>query len=547
MRTYDTLIKWFVLWIIFIVVCITVPQFFIPEIGRNQEFLVIILFLILIGICTLLLYLATLKRQRKQIHISLQTLQETGMQVFMKKYERLLYSRDIGDLPQILRLLFNFNCLAVLQPKTIEELQSIISLCEQYKIPLIARGSGTSGYGGLVPVKNGIIVNLQYFDSIINIDEESNTVEVECGVIWEHLRLSLESRNLTLLSYPSSAPSSSVGGWVAQGGYGVGSAKYGDVSKSVVSVTILGANGREFKFDNPTTFIGSCGSLGILWKVTLRVQKLLKLMHIAVSSTSQKNLLTAFSEYQDLGPFFLRYDDHQNLLWKNANQDESAWESQDYSGGIISMSFQEGDWEKPKIDEVTNRHSLTNLSKTNSEKFWNERFYTIKSKRLGPSLIIAEVLIPTNQLENFIEVLSNRYRSESFALELISTSDDMAIVFVWFPADLRQKSIPLIGSIPYAFHWLRFFDIIQIARNWKGSPYSSGLWLSPYSGIIYGKQLSLMKQLKKTIDPDGIFNPGKVWGTRVPRFFPYIPWSFLIRGGAPFVSILFRILPKKYR
>lgn len=469
------------------------------------------------------------------------------MQVFVKKYEKLLYCRDIGDLPKILRFLFNFNCLAICQPKTIEELKSIISLCEQYNIPLIARGSGTSGYGGILPIKNGIIVNLLYFDNIITIDEESNTVEVECGVTWEHLRIFLESRNLTLLSYPSSAPSSSIGGWVAQGGYGVGSAKFGDISKSVVSVIILGTNGREFKLENPSIFIGSCGSLGILWKVTLRIQKLSKLIHIAVSSASQTDLLAAFSAYQDLGPFYLRYDNHQNLLWKDPTQDQSSWESQDYSGGIISMSFQEGDWNETKITKITNLNNLTFLSKAYGEKFWNDRFYTIKSKRMGPSLIIVEVLVPTNHLEKIVEVLSKRYMSESFAIELVSTSDGMTVVFVWFPADMRQKSIPVIGSIPYSFHWLRFFDIIQIARCLGGNPYSSGLWLSPYSGLIFREQLPLMKQLKKNIDPDGIFNPGKVWGTRVPRFFPFIPWLFLIRCGAPFVNILFSILPKKFR
>ena len=545
MRTYDILFMWFVLCVVFISAYFFVPIFLLPELDVSQEYHAIGLFLGLLGFCILLIYFLSLRRQRKQIYISLKTLQKGGMQVFIEKYERLLYSRDIGDLPKLLRFLFNFNCIAVIQPKNVAELRSIIGLCEQFSIPLIPRGAGTSGLGGTLPIKNGIIVNLTYFDQIIAVDD--HTVEVECGVTWEHLRKFLESKKLTLQSYPSSAPSSMIGGWVTQGGYGVGSAKFGSVKQSVVNITILGTGGKEFKLDNPEIFIGSCGVLGILWKVTLRICSLSNMIHVAVSSTQQNQLLKAFSAYQNLFPFFLRYEDYQNLLWKDSNDSQSSWESQDYTGGAISMSFQEEDWDQRKFDEITHDYHLSKLSIDLSEKLWNDRFYTIRLKRRGPSLIMAEVLIPTIHLEKAIGIISKRFERQSSAIELVSTSDDLSVVFVWFPADLRHRSIPIIGSLGYTFHWLRLFDIIQIARRWKGRPYSSGLWLSPYSGLIFEDQLIQMKQIKKKIDPYRIFNPGKVWGTRIPRFIPIIPWKIPIRLGVPIVNILYSILPKKFR
>jgi len=57
-----------------------------------------------------------LKQERTLIHSHLDELQSSGMQVFRKKYERLLYSRDVADLPKIARLGFNFNTLAIVQP-----------------------------------------------------------------------------------------------------------------------------------------------------------------------------------------------------------------------------------------------------------------------------------------------------------------------------------------------------------------------------------------------------------------------------------------------
>jgi FAD/FMN-containing dehydrogenase len=513
----------------------------------NQYYQLVGILLILVGFGFLLIYLLKLNRQRHQIQYSLNALQEEGMQVFMKKYEKLLYSRDVGDIPKIMSFLFNFNCLAIIQPKNIEETKNVIELCEKFKIPLIARGAGTSGYGGTLPIRNGIIVNLAFFNNIIALDRENQTVEVESGVTWEHLRRFLEAEGLTLKTYPSSAPSSTIGGWVAHGGYGVGSAKYGSIDNSVVNVTILGTNGKTHHIDVPDTIVGSCGSLGILWKITLSIQPISEVIHLALSSNSQDRLLKAFKAYGKLKPFFLRYDDYQNLHWKNTKVNRSSKSSHSDSGGLISMSFQEEDWDKRKIDEITNEYKLSELPQDIAIECWKDRFKTIKLKRKGPSLIIAEVLVPTNNLDPIIEKISNRFERHKFALEIFSASDDFSVVFVWFPVDLRSRSVPLIGSVTYTFHWLRLFDVIQIVRRWNGKPYSTGLWLSPYSGLILQQKLQKMKQFKKEIDPHGIFNPGKVWGTKIPRFFPIISWKIPIRLGVPVISFFYGLLPKKIR
>ena len=546
MHTYDKLFAWFALWVVLILGYFFASQFFAPEFHLSNEFTILGLILLFLGFITLFIYFLALKRQRKQIYTSLKTLQESGMQIFIKKYERLIYGRDLGDLPKILQFFFNFNCLAVFQPKNVIELKSIVALCEHYKIPLIPRGAATSGYGGTLPIKNGIIVNLTYFDKVIALDEEKRTVEVESGATWEHLRRFLESKGFTLYSYPSSAPSSTIGGWVTQGGYGIGSSKFGGIDQSVESITVIGTEGKEFHFDNPKNFVGSCGSLGILWKLNIRIKAISRMVHLAVSSAQQDQLVKSILAYQGLDPFFLRYDDSQNLIWKEFNTSESSWNSQYYTGGIISMSFLEEDWDQEKFDEITNKFQLSLLSNNLGEKFWNDRFYTIRFKRRGPSLIVAELLIPNIHLENAVKMISKCFRRDSYVIEILSTSEE-SVLFVWFPADFRRKSIPIIGSLSYTFYWLRFFYILQITRRWKGKPYSSGLWFSPYSSLILKEQLKQMKKLKKKVDPLRIFNPGKVWGTRIPRFFPIIPWAFPIRLSTPLIGLFFRLLPKRLR
>jgi len=525
---------------------VVVPQI-LPELHNTSLHLLISMFLFFLGLFALFIYVLALRKQRGKIKAELEAFQENGMQVFTKKFELLLYSRDIAELPRIIRVFFNLNPLAIIQPNNVKELKRIINLCETYQIPLIPRGRGTSGYGGALPLKNGIVVILTKFQRIIAVDEENLTVDVECGITWENLRKFLVTKGFTLQSYPSSGPSSTIGGWVIQGGYGIGSAKFGSILKSVLTVTLIGTEGKEFQINDPRSVVGCCGTLGILLNLKLKIIRNTRLIHVAVSSSHQNSLINALAAYQDLKPFLLRFIDHQNLVWQHNESLNSTLVSQNQSGGVIAMSFQEEDWNQKEFESITDQYKLSSLSHDLAKELWDDRFYTLRLKRKGPSLVISEVLVPTVQLGNVVGLISKRFRRKSYALELLTTSDSFTIVMVWFLTDIRKWSLPVFGSLTSAYRFVRSFEVIQIARNNKGLPYSTGLWLSPYSRLILKNQFISMKRLKNEIDPNGIFNPGKVWGTWIPRFFPIIPWYIPIRLFFPFLGLFYRIIPQKFR
>lgn len=546
MRTYDNLVTLFLSWMILIIGYVYLP-FMLPQFGlKTQEYFFFALILCLLAGISLVLFFIMVKKQQNLISNELQELKNDGITIFDRKYEKLLYSRDVADLPKIVSLLINHHCIAVIQPNNIEELKKIINFCEGYQIPLIPRGAGTSGYGGVLPVRNGVIIDLTKWNRIFTIDESNETVEVECGIIWENLRSDLNFKGFTLLSYPSSAPSSTVGGWVNQGGYGVGSSKYGNVRNSIESITVIGTEGKEFKFNDPSIFIGSCGTIGIVWKIVLKIERIKPIFHYALSSQSQHQLLNAIIEYQSLSPYFLKYNDIQNLKWKNS-ESEIDWKSEKHIGGLVSISFQKENWDESKIKEITNRYSLLSFPTQYANHYWEKKYYTLKMKRQGPSIIIAEVLVPTHHLTDFTELIAKRFSRDKYAIEIISTSDNLSVVFVWFPEDMNRYSLPIIGSIPYTFHWFRSFEVIRIAQGLNGQPYSIGLWLSPYARNVFNANLKEMKTKKKQIDPYGIFNRNKVYGFNVPRFFPLFPWNLILRIGIPIMSVFYRIIPKKLR
>src|SRR4030042_6570146 len=158
-----------------------------------------------------------------------------GSRVNFSRTERKLYGHDIAAMPGLIKpLVGNTIPEAVVQPETEQELAELVHWAAEKKVPLTPRGKASSGYGGVLPVKNGVVVDFYHMNRILKIDLKAQIVTVQAGVIWEKLDKELEKHKLTLRLYPTSYPSSTVGGWLAQGGAGIGSYEAGWFKDNVV-------------------------------------------------------------------------------------------------------------------------------------------------------------------------------------------------------------------------------------------------------------------------------------------------------------------------
>ena len=154
--------------------------------------------------------------------------------------ERKLYSHDIAAMPKLIKPLIGKTLPdAVVQPEAEEELISLAKWANREKIPLVPRGKATSGYGGVVPVRRGIVVDFYRMRKILDIDRDKMLATVEPGITWEQLDRELNKEALALRLYPTSYPSSSVGGWLAHGGAGIGSYEYGFFPENVVLARVV--------------------------------------------------------------------------------------------------------------------------------------------------------------------------------------------------------------------------------------------------------------------------------------------------------------------
>jgi FAD/FMN-containing dehydrogenase len=200
-----------------------------------------------------------------------------GERVTYDKTERKLYGHDIAAIPSLVKpLVGDTTPDGVVQPTGEEQLVEFVTWAAERRIPLTPRGKGSAGYGGAIPVKNGIVVDFYFMKDLLEVDEDALTCTTQPGITWEQLDRKLKKRDLTLRLYPTSYPSSSVGGWLAQGGAGIGSFEYGWFKENVVSARVVmpGGEVREFSGVDLGLIADAEGITGIISQVTFKIRKL---------------------------------------------------------------------------------------------------------------------------------------------------------------------------------------------------------------------------------------------------------------------------------
>ena len=452
-----------------------------------------------------------------------------------------LYSHDISSLPGIVNDLINAQGEAVAQPTSSEIVSNLLKYCKENDIQVVPRGHGTSGYGGALPVKGGLILDMTRMNDVYLIDKGSMTIQVGAGIIWRRLLEVLEDEGLTVAAYPSSAHSCTVGGWCAAGGCGIGSTKYGGIREQVVEMEVVLPDGeiistteqlddiftdrkpdpvfkgdKSFyyetevgkKSDREATelFIDSNGALGIITKVTLKVVHLSEIKPMTLSFPNKEQTIGAMQAILKITrPFYMHFktDEFYGMLKELGKAPATAGE------WLVLCALEgtkaENEENAKKIGKAISMYHGTVEAEEIGEHEWEERFYPMRVKRLGPSVAPSEVYVPLKDMVDFIEHCNKHFKGERMAMEGAVNHKDEVAVLTWFLDDERRK-------IPFMFGWYRSLDVINIGLKHGGRAYSIGMWNAMHSRTFYGKDnLTKMAKLKKRTDSKGYLNSHKVF------------------------------------
>ena len=461
------------------------------------------------------------------------------------------YRQDLNvDLPAMIRdhMLKSLPDI-IFQPTTEEHLLETFAFARGKKIPLTVRGAGTWGYGGAVPTRGGILIDLSLMDTI-EVNPEASQLTVGPGARFLDIHRELERYGLTLLSM-TSGKGGTLAGWMATGGMGFGTFSHGPVRNQLISIRVVTPEGkiRDLKADEPEMgyFLSTEGQMGIIVKATLKVGRRPSQWYPFVLSFERTTAAYAFAQQVSHHPSLQPHDVivyHTELT--RVLQEQSNGKMSIGDKNVVLVAFAD-DGQAHRFEAYLKEQGIQTTDEASANHLWEERFLPMSIKPLGPSLLATEVLLPLDQVAPYFEKISEwgKRLGVTFYPSSHLVSQDQVLFLAMVASDHRK-------AIFYADLLLVPMMVRLAVQFYHGKPYGLGIWNTPFLHDLYPKEeLKRLRQYKKEVDPAGILNPGKffsVSGRMGPLqkilFHPNL-FSLEISSTQWLLFKLFSVIPEK--
>ena len=441
--------------------------------------------------------------------------------------ERKMYSSDIGAMPKLVKPFVPAGIAgAVVRPAEESQVVEISKLAQREGLALVPRGWATSGYGGVLPQKGAIVVDMSGNQKVLSIDAEKLLVRVEAGAIWENIDREIGLQGLALRLYPSSYPSSSAAGWLAQGGSGFGSYEFGMFKESVTAARVVLPTGEihEFTGDELASYVADAeGITGIITQVEFRVRKL----------ETEVHRLIAFKNAVSLGKALAQVSTQKLPIWSLTflNPESTRLKKQlpHHHGHPYQMAHEQYEPTLPEeflaviaypesrrgaidvaLAAIVSAVGGTELDARAAEHEWEQRFAPMRLKRIGPSIVPTEVIVPLTELPAVLAEIDHKIK-QPFILEGMVGKGDKVVLLGFIPHDERSFAFNLAFALS--------LSVIRIAKAHGGAAYSTGLYFRREAQSVLGApKVAALKAYKAKVDPAGVMNPGKVFGNGMIDF-----------------------------
>jgi len=447
-------------------------------------------------------------------------------------FERRLYDHDIAPLPSEISMIFKTTPDVVVKPRNNDEVSEIIKYANLNRVPVVPRGASSWGYGGTIPTNGGIVLELTGLKSIGSIDEENMTVTVGAGLRWNDLLEYLDERGFTFSVYPSSAPSSTVGGWIATGCLGIGSLKYGHLREHVKEIRVVTPTGetlslsRENEPDLFESFFGSEGTLGVITEATLRIHpKPERVSPQLASFDGIGTMADVISKVVEMPskPFFIEMQDRDYLEIKR-EMGLSELDAETIALFIYEGTAQQVQEDVSNLREIVSGAGGSMLPDDKAEEEWEERFYHMRIRKAGPTLLAGEIIHPLSKLQYVVDETRRIKKKHDLKLGItcFMVSEDTVLYMPMYLADerARWKFMSLLPVIN---------EITAVGLRAGGGPYGFGIWNSFFLKQVYGEEkVREMKARKKRLDPNNVLNPGKMYQVKTKYGIPLWGTAFKI-------------------
>ena len=412
---------------------------------------------------------------------------------------------------------------AVAFPRSTEEVAEIVRVCAGYGTPVIPFGIGTSLEGHVAALRGGVCIDLGGMNEIVRVSAGDMDATVQAGVRRKQLNEHLRDTGLFFPIDPGA--DATIGGMTATRASGTNAVRYGTMRDNVLALTVVTADGRVVRtarrarksaagYDLTRVFVGSEGTLGVITEITLRLYGIPEAVSAAVCSfpgiegavdtvieTIQMGIPVARIELLDELQMEAcnRYSDLEYpvapTLFLEFHGSEAGVAEQAETVQTLATGNGAGDFQWATRTEDRNR-------------LWQARHdaaYAALALRPGAGMWATDVCVPLSRLAECIRETREDLAESFLMAPLVGHVGDgnFHLVFLFDPDDGRERAeVERLNERLVS----RSLALDGTCTGEHGVGYGKLDFLT----AEHGEAVSLMRDIKKALDPGNIMNPGKI-------------------------------------
>ena len=418
----------------------------------------------------------------------------------------------------------------VVKPKTVEQISGILKLANAYKIPVTVRGAGTGLSGGALPIYGGIVISMERFNHILQIDERNLQATVEPGVINYVFQEEVKKVGLFYPPDPASWGSCSLGGNVAHSSGGPKAVKYGTTRDYVLNIEMVLANGdiiwtgaNTLKYSTGYNLthlmVGSEGTLGIITKIVFKLIPLPKhdlLMLVPFTSAEQACEAVGATFRAGITPSAMEFMERDAIDWSMKYAGEvnfivkPEWQALlliEVDGNNMDVLMQDcetlaGIMTEHGCDEILFAESAE--QKTSLWKIRRKVGEAVKSNSIYKE---EDTVVPRAELPKLLKGVKAIGKKYGFKSVCYGHAGDGNLHVNIIKGELSDEAWD--KELPKGI--TEIFELCKALGGTISGEHGIGLVQKDYLSIVFPEhQLQLMRNLKTLFDPNLILNPGKM-------------------------------------
>ena len=412
---------------------------------------------------------------------------------------------------------------AVAFPESTEEVAAIVKICAQYALPIVPFGKGSAVEGGVVAIHGGLCIDMSRMNRILAINREDMDAYVQAGVTQFQLNEHLDGSNLFFSVDPGGE--ATLGGMASTRASGTNTVRYGAMRENVLRLTVVLADGRIIRtasrarkssagYDLTRLFVGAEGTLGIITEVTVRLYRRPAAISAAICpfgsideavrtviETIQSGIPVARVELLDEVSIDAvnRYSELNYAVTPTL-----FFEFQGSSNGVVEQAA--------IVETIARRHGGLAFQWATDEadrkRLWHARhqaYYAMLALRPGARSMTTDVCVPVSRLAECIGETKRELDACSLPSPLLGHVGDGNFHILFLidpdsPAELAEAERLNRRIVERA---------LALDGTCTGE-HGVGLGKLDFLPLEHGEAFHVMQQIKATLDPQNLMNPGKV-------------------------------------